>query len=359
MALPALALVCGRTDDRTYRPGPPDPRQQNLRDFFLAPAHLRGMCAGRDSLFLLQLEEGDLEPALCLGSGDRGICRGQFFGKSGRDRHLGSDPGRLGRIGSDRLQGADAFGHLHLGQSLEWQRPSLFCRGGIYGGIWYPIRRRVYLWALDHGAEQPAVAFFGGDGVLYARGLSDDPGPDGAFDEVGRILKMTERMKLTENRAQEEFLVDENCEAPNLQAKEEKGAALLKYLILGILFGIVFVKAEIVSWFRIQEMFRLQSFHMYGVIGSAVVTGIISVWLIKKTKAKTLSGEPIVIHDKVFKKGQVIGGFIFGLGWAITGACPGPLFAQIGAGYSVVLVTLISALAGTWVYGRFADKLPN
>jgi uncharacterized membrane protein YedE/YeeE len=166
-------------------------------------------------------------------------------------------------------------------------------------------------------------------------------------------------MKTIENRSLDEFTVDKNCAAPNLQVAEERGLSLLKYLILGMIFGIVFVKAEVVSWFRIQEMFRLQSFHMYGVIGSAVVTGIISVWLIKKFGIKSLAGEKIEFPDKVFRKGQVIGGFIFGLGWAITGACPGPLFAQIGSGYTVVIVTLISALAGTWVYGKFADKLPN
>lgn len=152
---------------------------------------------------------------------------------------------------------------------------------------------------------------------------------------------------------------DANCVAPNLKKDDDKGIELLKYLILGILFGIVFVKAEIISWFRIQEMFRLQSFHMYGVIGSAVITGMISVQLIRRFNIKTMQGEQITIPDKVFRKGQIIGGFIFGLGWALTGACPGPLFAQIGSGYSIVIFTLISALAGTWVYGKYADKLPN
>lgn len=152
---------------------------------------------------------------------------------------------------------------------------------------------------------------------------------------------------------------DPNCVAPNLGKKEEKGLVLLKYVILGILFGIVFVKAEIISWFRIQEMFRLQSFHMYGVIGSAIVTGILSIQVIKRFSIKSISGESIHIPKKEFRKGQVIGGFIFGLGWALTGACPGPLFAQIGSGYGVILVTLISAIAGTWVYGRFADTLPK
>ncbi len=133
----------------------------------------------------------------------------------------------------------------------------------------------------------------------------------------------------------------------------------LKYLITGILFGIVLVKAEIVSWFRIQEMFRLQSFHMYGIIGSAVVVGIISVWLIKKFGVKTIYGEKIELHPKKFNKGQIYGGLIFGFGWAVTGACPGPLFAQIGTGATVISVTLLSAIAGTWVYGFLREKLPH
>ncbi len=133
----------------------------------------------------------------------------------------------------------------------------------------------------------------------------------------------------------------------------------IKYLVVGIIFGIVFVKAEIISWFRIQEMFRLQSFHMYGVIGSAVVVGMISVWLIKKFNIKTMYGERIEFHTKSFNKGQVYGGLLFGLGWAITGACPGPLFAQIGTGATVIIVTLLSAIAGTWVYGYFREKLPH
>lgn len=133
----------------------------------------------------------------------------------------------------------------------------------------------------------------------------------------------------------------------------------LKYLIVGILFGIIFIKAEIVSWFRIQEMFRLQSFHMYGVIGSAVVVGMISVWVIKKFDIKTLYGESIVITPKAFNKGQIYGGLIFGFGWAITGACPGPLFAQMGTGSSIAIVTLLSALGGTWVYGYVREKLPH
>ena len=132
----------------------------------------------------------------------------------------------------------------------------------------------------------------------------------------------------------------------------------LKYLVVGSLFGIILVKTEVISWFRIQEMFRLQSFHMYGVIGSAVVVGIISVLLIKKFHIKTINGEKIVIHPISFHKGQIYGGLLFGFGWALTGACPGPLYAQIGTGATVVIVTLLSAIAGTWVYGWLREKLP-
>lgn len=132
-----------------------------------------------------------------------------------------------------------------------------------------------------------------------------------------------------------------------------------KYTAVGIVFGIVFVKAEIISWFRIQEMFRLQSFHMYGVIGTAVVVGIISVWLIKRFKVKTIHGEDIEFHPKKFNKGQIYGGLLFGLGWAVTGACPGPLFAQIGTGVYVIAVVVLSAIAGTWTYGYFREKLPH
>lgn len=133
----------------------------------------------------------------------------------------------------------------------------------------------------------------------------------------------------------------------------------LKYLLLGICFGIVLIKSQVVSWFRIQEMFRLQSFHMYGVIGSAIVAGMISVWVIRRFGIRTVEGEEVHIPVKQFHWGNVIGGLIFGLGWAITGACPGPLFAQIGAGFPIVILSLLSAIAGTWVYGRLRDKLPH
>ncbi len=132
-----------------------------------------------------------------------------------------------------------------------------------------------------------------------------------------------------------------------------------KYLIMGILFGVILTKAEVISWFRIQEMFRLQSFHMYGVIGSAVVTGAISVFLIKKFRIKTIYGEEVELNDKPFNKGQIIGGLLFGFGWAMTGACPGPLFAQIGTGATVIIATLLSAIAGTWAYGLLRNKLPH
>jgi len=133
----------------------------------------------------------------------------------------------------------------------------------------------------------------------------------------------------------------------------------IKFLLAGIVFGIILVKSEVISWFRINEMFKLQAFHMYGVIGSAVVVGMVSVLLIKRFKVKTISGDEVVIPKKQFTWGNIIGGLIFGLGWAITGACPGPLYALVGSGYLVVIVTLLSAILGTWVYGAVRDRLPH
>lgn len=133
----------------------------------------------------------------------------------------------------------------------------------------------------------------------------------------------------------------------------------LRYTLAGAIFGIALVKAEVVSWFRIQEMFRFESFHMYGVIGSAVAVGILSVWLIKRFNVKTVDGETVTFHPKKFNKGQVYGGLLFGLGWAMTGACPGPMFAQLGTGAAAAGITILSAIAGTWVYGYFRDRLPH
>lgn len=156
-------------------------------------------------------------------------------------------------------------------------------------------------------------------------------------------------------------LENKNIDGEGINASQKKETIFsnLKYLIVGIFFGIVFVKAEIISWFRIQEMFHLQSFFMYGVIGSAVAVGVVSVFIIKKFNIKTLQGEKIEIQPKTFSKGQIYGGLLFGFGWAITGACPGPLFAQIGTGATVIIVTLLSAIAGTWFYGLIKDKLPH
>ena len=131
-----------------------------------------------------------------------------------------------------------------------------------------------------------------------------------------------------------------------------------KYLVLGTLFGIILTKSEVISWFRIQEMFRFQAFHMYGVIGSAIIVGMISIQFIKRNRLKSIDGEPIVLADKKFNHGIWIGGFIFGLGWAITGACPGPLFAQLGSGVGAAAVMIIAALAGTWTYSALREKLP-
>lgn len=133
----------------------------------------------------------------------------------------------------------------------------------------------------------------------------------------------------------------------------------LKFLITGILFGVILIKSEVVSWFRIQEMFRLQSFHMYGLLGCAIIVGIVSVQLIKRFNIKTIKGEKIEITGKEYNKGQIYGGLLFGFGWALTGACPGPMFALIGNGSLVFIAALLSAIAGTWMYGLLSKKLPH
>ena len=135
---------------------------------------------------------------------------------------------------------------------------------------------------------------------------------------------------------------------------------LFKALLLGTFFGIVLIKTEVISWFRIQEMFHFQSFHMYGVIGSAVVVGALSVFLIKRFKVHSSSGEVIDPKGKQFNKvGNFTGGMIFGFGWALTGACPGPLFALVGAGHWIFLISILAAILGTFVYGIARDKLPH
>lgn len=135
--------------------------------------------------------------------------------------------------------------------------------------------------------------------------------------------------------------------------------AKIKFLALGFIFGVILIKAEVISWFRIQEMFRFQAFQMYGIIGSAVVIGIISVFLIKKYNIKTIKGEEIKIEPKKFSIGNIVGGLMFGLGWAMTGACPGPLYALVGSGLLIIAVVLLSAVFGTWVYGCLRNKFPH
>ncbi|MEO9484612.1 MAG: DUF6691 family protein [Ekhidna sp.] len=134
----------------------------------------------------------------------------------------------------------------------------------------------------------------------------------------------------------------------------------IKFLVLGILFGIILTKGEVISWYRIYEMFRFQSFHMYGVIGSSVLLGMFMIQVIKRRQIKALDGEPIKIEPKERSFARyIIGGTIFGLGWALTGACPGPLFILLGNGISVFIVTIASAIFGTYVYGRLKHKLPH
>lgn len=134
----------------------------------------------------------------------------------------------------------------------------------------------------------------------------------------------------------------------------------IKFLLIGIVFGIVMAKSEAISWFRIQEMFRFQAFHMYGIIGTAVVLGVIFVALIKKFNIRDFAGNPITFYPK--EKSIVrylLGGIIFGLGWALSGACPGPMVVNIGYGFLSMIIVFLFAVAGTFLYGYFRDKLPH
>ena len=134
----------------------------------------------------------------------------------------------------------------------------------------------------------------------------------------------------------------------------------LVYILLGIIFGATMYKAETASWFRIYEMFNFQSFHMYGFIGSALFVGLIGIQIIKKKHAKTIDGSPIVIQPKTKSIARyLIGGIFFGLGWALVGACPGPIFVLLGAGLYPMAIVIIGALIGTYIYGLIKNKLPH
>jgi uncharacterized membrane protein YedE/YeeE len=137
--------------------------------------------------------------------------------------------------------------------------------------------------------------------------------------------------------------------------------ALLIYFVCGTIFGVVLTKSEVISWFRIQEMFRFQAFHMYGIIGSAVLVAALGLQGIKRFGLRALDGQPIVIPAKTLGRGTRywLGGTLFGLGWALVGACPGPLFALLGNGVSVIAVAILSAIAGTWSYGALRPRLPH
>lgn len=134
----------------------------------------------------------------------------------------------------------------------------------------------------------------------------------------------------------------------------------LKFLLIGIIFGIVLVKSEAVSWYRIYEMFKFESFHMYGIIGTAVVTGIILLLLTKQFKLKNIQGNlmRVPLKDRGLTR-YIIGGSIFGLGWALAGACPGPMYILVGTGTLTMLIVILAAVLGTFVYGLLKDKLPH
>lgn len=154
---------------------------------------------------------------------------------------------------------------------------------------------------------------------------------------------------------------DTQSEPAGTEDATPRASDLLIYLLMGVFFGIVLIQSEVVSWFRIQEMFRFQAIHMYGILGSAVGVAALSVALIRRSNVHTIRGEPIRIKAKSFETGksQLMGGIAFGLGWSLLGACPGPIYALIGAGITPVAVALLSAMAGAWAYGHLQPHLPH
>ncbi|PYP80063.1 MAG: transporter [Gemmatimonadetes bacterium] len=164
-----------------------------------------------------------------------------------------------------------------------------------------------------------------------------------------------------ESRVDVELDDDDVHELSAEQVRDPTAPGLWIYLLVGTLFGIVLTKGEAISWFRIQEMFRFQGFHMFGIFATALPTAIVGVQLLKQRWRRTLSGETVVIPPKHLGSGvrYAAGGTIFGLGWALTGACPGPLFALLGSGVTTMAVAIVSAMLGTWTYGRLRHRLPH
>jgi uncharacterized membrane protein YedE/YeeE len=156
--------------------------------------------------------------------------------------------------------------------------------------------------------------------------------------------------------------IDEDGAAAAHPAAGTHLLACLGYLVAGVGLGLLFVQSEVLSWYRIQEMFRFQSFHMFGVIGVAVTVASIGQWLVRRLGSKTLAGHPVVVADKACTPSNVRywgGGLVFGLGWALLGACPGPIFTLIGAGQTVYVVPLAAAVAGTYTYAALQERLPH
>ena len=133
----------------------------------------------------------------------------------------------------------------------------------------------------------------------------------------------------------------------------------IKYILIGIVFGLTLTKGEAISWFRIQEMFHFQNFHMFGIFMTAIPTGALCLYLIRRFNVKTLEGNPVEMPKKKYSSGIIIGSLLFGFGWALTGACPGPLYALIGTGSTVTIVTLFMAILGSWTYGKLQGYFPK
>ena len=153
-------------------------------------------------------------------------------------------------------------------------------------------------------------------------------------------------------------MVQHTLSKPEMNSSDSVGQ-FVRVLLVGMMFGVVLIKSEVASWHRINDMFLFREPHMYLIIATAVVTGALSMWLIRRYEVKTVTHEPIVYKPKPFQKGVILGGLTFGMGWAVTGACPGPIYAQLGAGEWVAGLTWVGAFAGMYLYGYLRPRLPH
>src|SRR5580700_2711299 len=335
-------MVRSWSGDRIICAGALDSRQQGVRSLQHSASFVLCGPSRQYRLFSVRLETNrPLEPSF-LGWRPCRRFRRRTLGRIAECRDLGTDPSRSNKTWHPRFLRRSAAPTVHVVRLAHAQRICLDRCGWFSGRVRNSLRRRLHFRSRHlRPRGHAAVVIYRCVRVLRRRSYRN-PFSSSAVLMRARSNESTTRQ--TTKRGQSQSRI-----------------GWLAYPLLGIAFGIVLTKSEVVSWFRIQEMFRFQSPRMYEIIASALAVAAASVAFIKKVKMKTVSGEPIEIEPKSMGLGvrYAAGGTIFGLGWALVGACPGPLFALVGNGFTVMIVAIGSALAGTWLYGLLRPRLPH